>query len=109
MSRTPIIAPSVVVAAVALLAGVLVAGTPALAQFPPPPPELNRIPAPLPPPEPPPIINGPLGQAPSPGVYQPGKLTTHSDRVTRCIDQGASSGLTGRRLNAYTRRCANAH
>jgi hypothetical protein len=112
MSRNPRIAASVAklsVAAVALLAGVLVAGTPALAQFPPPPPELNRIPAPLPPPEPPPIINGPLGQAPSPGVYQPGRLTTHSDRVTRCIDQGAGSGLTGRRLDAYTRRCANAH
>jgi hypothetical protein len=92
------------------LAAALVAATPALAQFAPPIPELqNRIPAPLPPPEPPPIINGPLGQSPPPGVYQPDRLNTYSDRVTRCNDQGASSGLRGRRLDAYTRRCSNAN
>ena len=95
---------------IALAVGGLVAGTPALAQFAPGPPELqNRIPAPLPPPEQPPIINGPLGQSPPPGVYSPGRLDTHSDRVSRCLDQGTNSGLRGGKLQTYTRRCANAH
>jgi hypothetical protein len=90
--------------------GSLVTASPVLAQFPPPNPDLqNRIPAPLPPPEPPPVINGPLGQSPSPGVYNPRRLDTHSDRVTRCIDAGANAGLSGRRLDSYTRRCANAN
>src|SRR5258705_14019148 len=95
---------------IALAVGGLVSGTPALAQFAPPPPELqNRIPAPLPPPEPPPIINGPLGQSPPPGVYEPPRLDTHSDRTVRCLDQGASYGLRGGRLQSYARRCANAN
>jgi hypothetical protein len=41
----------------------------------------NRIPAPLPPQAP--IINGPLSQCPPPGVYQPRRLVTPSDRATR--------------------------
>ena len=87
----------------------VVAG-PAAAQFAPPPPELqNRIPAPLPPPPQPPIINGPLGQSPPPGVYQPGRLNTHSDRVTNCLQEGAGYGLRGSKLNAYARACANAN
>jgi hypothetical protein len=45
------------------------AGTPAAAQFVPPPPALEgRIPAPLPLPPPPPVISGPVRQAPPPGV-----------------------------------------
>lgn len=92
-----------------LLACVLGA-SPASAQFVPHPPELeNRIPAPLPPPPQPPIINGPLGQSPPPGVYQPRRLKTHSDRVTRCLHAGAAYyGLKGAELNAYARACANA-
>jgi hypothetical protein len=84
----------------------LLGGQPALAQFTPP-PVLNPIPAPLPPPEPPPIINGPLGQSPPPGVYQPPRLNTHSDRAVQCLHQGSSYGLRGNRLQAYTRACAN--
>jgi hypothetical protein len=67
----------------------------------------NRIPAPLPPPTPPPIINGPLGQGPPPGVYLPPRLSTFSDRAAACAHQGAAQGLRGRKLNAYTRACAN--
>jgi hypothetical protein len=67
----------------------------------------NRIPAPLPPPPQPPVINGPLSQSPPPGVYQPPRLDTHQDRATRCVDQGSAAGLRGRKLDAYTRRCAN--
>jgi hypothetical protein len=84
--------------------------SPAFAQLAPPPPELeNRIPAPLPPPPQPPIINGPLGQSPPPGVYQPPRLNTHSDRTTRCLHEGAGYGLKGSKLNAYARACANAN
>jgi len=93
----------------ALLLCTLIA-PPAAAQFLPHPPELeNRIPAPLPPPPQPPIINGPLGQSPPPGVYQPGRLDTHSDRTLRCLHAGAGAGLKGAKLDAYTRACANAN
>ena len=69
----------------------------------------NRIPAPLPPPPQPPIINGPLQQAPPPGVYMPRQLNTHSDRVTSCTHQGRADGLRGKRLQAYVTSCANAN
>ena len=93
----------------ALLAYLLVA-PPAQAQFAPPPPELqNRIPAPLPPPPQPPIINGPLSQAPPPGVYEPPRLNTHSDRAVQCLQEGSSYGLRGNKLQAFTRACANAN
>jgi hypothetical protein len=83
---------------------------PAFAQVVPFPPELEgRIPAPLPPPPQAPIINGPLGQSPPPGVYVPPQLNTFADRVTHCIDQGTSYGFHGRKLHSYARRCANAH
>ena len=91
------------------LALVLVTGS-AAAQITPPPPALeNRIPAPLPPPPQPPIINGPLGQSPPPGVYLPPRLNTQSDRVTSCLHQGRADGLRGKRLQAYARDCANAN
>lgn len=95
-----------------LLAGYVFAG-PAAAQLIPPPPELeNRIPAPLPPPPQPPIINGPLtegSQGQSPGAVRQRDIDTPSDRVTRCLHTGAGYGLSGAELDAYTRRCANAH
>jgi DNA-binding transcriptional LysR family regulator len=86
------------------------AATAALAQVPPglPNPDLqNRIPAPLPPPPRPPIINGPLSQSPPPGTYLPPRLNTHSDRTTACLQEGSGYGLRGRKLDAYTRACAN--
>jgi hypothetical protein len=90
-----------------LIVGVLLA-VPALAQFVPEPPELNRIPAPLPPPPEPPIINGPIEQGPPPGVAPQKRLNTFHDRTQRCSEQGANAGLRGRRLSSYTRRCVNA-
>ncbi len=97
-----------VVAAVILAA---VACATALAQPPGlPNPDLQyRIPAPLPPPPQPPIINGPLAQSPPPGVYMPRRLNTFGDRATSCLHEGSSYGLRGRKLDAYTRACANAN
>src|SRR5215468_9161488 len=95
-----------------LVAFVLAVGiAPAQTQFTPPPPELqNRIPAPLPPPPQPPIINGPLGQNPSPGVYEPPRLNTHSDRAVQCLHEGSTYyGLRGNKLQGYARSCVNAN
>jgi len=90
--------------------GLALVSAPAAAQIVPTPPALeNRIPAPLPPPAQPPIINGPLGQSPPPGVYLPPRLNTHSDRVTGCLHQGRSDGLRGKQLQTYARDCANAN
>ncbi len=95
--------------ALALLLAVtaLLAGAPASAQFLPPPGLENRIPAPLPDPPGPPIVNGPLLQAPAPGVYGPPRLSTDGDRAVRCFHQGGSQGLRGGELDAYTRECVN--
>lgn len=96
----------------ALAAGLafLLAAAPAAAEIVPFPPALeNRIPAPLPPPAQPPIINGPLGQQPPPGVYVPPRLNTHSDRVVGCLHQGRADGLRGKALQSYARECANAN
>ena len=94
-----------------LLAGCIFAG-PATAQLVPSPPELeNRIPAPLPPPPQPPVINGPLAQGrhSSGAPIRQRDIETPSDRITRCLHNGAGSGLSGAELDAYSRRCANAH
>ena len=97
---------AIIIAAFVLTA---VASSGALAQVPglPDPALQGRIPAPLPPPAPAPIINGPLAQSPPPGVYMPGRLNTFSDRATSCLHEGSSHGLRGRKLDAYTRACAN--
>ena len=93
--------------ALALAVFCMVPGPAAFAQFIPPPPELeNRIPQPLPPPPQPPIINGPFGQAPPPGVIKQRRLNSSGDRVTRCLHQGGSNGLRGGDLDAFTRACA---
>ena len=96
---------------IALAAGGVAIGTPALAQITPlePPVLQNRIPAPLPPPPQAPTINGPLGGDPSAQVYTPPQLNTFSDRVTRCLDEGASAGMEGRKLNSYATACENAN
>jgi hypothetical protein len=88
-------------------AAVLLAG-PAAAQFVPEPPGLNPIPAPQAPPPEPPIINGPWGQGPAPGVAPQKRLNTFQDRTARCQEQAADAGLRGKRGAAYTRRCVNA-
>ena len=75
------------------------------------PPQLHdlqsRIPAPLPPPAAPPLINGPMLQAPSPGVIIPPPLTTFSDRVGQCLQEGEQGGLNASHLNAFIGTCAN--
>ena len=94
------------------LAGLALAlfAVPAAAQLQPTPPALeNRIPAPLPPPAQAPIINGPYGQSPPPGVYVPPRLNTYSDRVIGCQYQGRADGLRGKRLQSYVTSCANAN
>lgn len=72
-----------------------------------PPPDLqNRIPAPLPPPPKPLAV--PLGEKPpTPGVYQPPRLRTHSDRTTSCVQQGSTAGLRGADLDTWTRNCVD--
>jgi hypothetical protein len=67
----------------------------------------GRIPAPLPPPSQPPIINGPLSQGPPPETYLPPRINSYNDRVTACVHAGSGQGLRGRKLDAYTRACAN--
>jgi len=93
----------------ALAACCLLAASPGLAQFIPPPPELEgRIPQPLPPPPEPPIINGgPQGQGPPAGVIKQRRIDSAGARATRCLHEGAGYGLRGGDLDAYTRACAN--
>ncbi len=90
-------------------AGLLLGGSAAWAQVPgslPPPDLQNRIPAPLPPPPKPLAV--PLGEKPpNPGVYQPPRLNTHSDRTTNCVQQGSNAGLRGADLDTWTRNCVN--
>jgi hypothetical protein len=92
-----------------LIFGWLLVGSAAMAQFIPPPPELeNRIPKPLPPPPQPPIINGgPQGQGSSPGVIRQRRIDSAGDRASRCLHEGAGYGLRGGDLAAYSRACAN--
>lgn len=78
----------------------------------PPIPDLSsRIPPPAPPATVPPVINGPLpfrqDPAPAPQVFTPPPLTTFSDRVSRCAQQGGAGGLGGGDLQSYVRSCAN--
>ena len=101
----PVMSVTARVACVLLLAGLV---TPAAAQVGLPNPALeNRIPAPLPPPAQPPIINEPLSQAPPPGVKAPPRINSFSDRSVACAHEGSEYGLRGRKLDAYTRSCAN--
>jgi hypothetical protein len=67
--------------------------------------------APPPPPIPPPRIEVPkipkmdqVRTAPKPKVRQRGSF---SDRVTRCIEEGAAAGLGPNERAAYSRLCAN--
>ena len=93
---------------VAVAAFTAVQAPAASAQFVPPPPALeNRIPQPLPPPPQPPIINGPLQQAPSPGVIEQRRIDSAGNRATRCLHEGRGYGLSGGDLSAYARACAN--
>ncbi|SRR5713101_6874288 len=93
--------------AIALTAGCVLGGAAAPAQVPPRVPDVQvRIPAPLPLPVAP-IINGPVTQSPPPMVVTPPPLNTFSDRMTQCLHQGSSGGLSGPDLEAYAGDCAS--
>ena len=54
-----------------------------------------------------PSVSDPAMQSPSPGVLAPPPLVTFSDRLTQCIQLGASFGVSGSNLNTYSSACAN--
>jgi hypothetical protein len=88
--------------AIVLTAGCVTGGAAAPAQVPPRVPDVQvRIPAPLPLPVVP-IFNGP-----APTLAMPPPLNTFSDRVTQCLHQGSSGGLSGSDLEGYAEACAN--
>jgi hypothetical protein len=91
-----------VIAAFALLLG-----SPALAQIMAP----GAPPIPTPPPPPPPKIEVPVvPQLDAPPQSPKAKLQrrgSFSDRVVRCLDEGAAAGLGANDRAAYSRACAN--
>lgn len=63
-----------------------------------------------PPPLPQPKIEAPAVpqlDAPLRYDYRPAPQPSFSDRVTRCLDEGAAAGLRPSRRAAYSRSCAN--
>jgi hypothetical protein len=87
----------------------LVAGDAAFAQvlFPPGGSQFNP---PLPPPPPPPKIEPPVipqMDAPLPQNYAPAPRPSFSDRISKCLDDAAASGLGPGERDAYSRSCAN--
>jgi hypothetical protein len=75
------------------------------------PPGGSQFNSPLPPPLPPPNIAPPVipkldAPAPLPGV-PPSARGSFSDRISRCLDEGAAAGLGPSDRAAYSRSCAN--
>ena len=65
---------------------------------------------PLPPPLPQPKIEAPVVpklDAPPSYDYRPTPRPSFSDRVSRCLDEGAAAGLGPADRAAYSRSCAN--
>jgi hypothetical protein len=94
---------------VGAIAFCLVVTVPALAQdFSSPP--LNILPPP-PPPPPPPKIEVPkipeMGEISSPPSVSLPQRGSFSDRITRCIQEGAAAGLGPNERSAYSAACAN--
>jgi hypothetical protein len=102
MTRWPILMCAV--------AWVLLAGPMAYAQMPNSLVGGSRFNPPPPPPLPPPRIEAPVVpkmDAPPRYDYRPAPQPSFSDRVTRCLDEGAAAGLSPGRRAAYSRSCAN--
>ncbi|HXQ04527.1 MAG TPA: hypothetical protein VN831_07220 [Bradyrhizobium sp.] len=90
------------------VAAVLVAADVALAQSVP--LGASQFNPPLPPPPPPPKIEVPVipqMDAPLRQNYAPAPRPSFSDRISRCLDEGAASGLGPNERAAYSRSCAN--
>ena len=90
------------------VAAVLVAADVALAQSVP--LGASQFNPPLPPPPPPPKIEPPVIpqlDAPLRQNYAPAPRPSFSDRISRCLDEGAASGLGPNERAAYSRSCAN--
>jgi hypothetical protein len=65
---------------------------------------------PLPPPPPPPKIEVPVipqMDAPPRQSYAPAPRPSFSDRINKCLDDAAASGLGPHERAAYSRSCAN--
>jgi hypothetical protein len=73
-------------------------------------PPPNILPPP-PPPPPPPKLDIPkipkMGEIPGPPKAARPRRGSFSDRVTRCIEEGAAAGLGPNERAAYSRACAN--
>ena len=70
----------------------------------------SRFNPPPPPALPPPKIEAPVVpklDAPPRYDYRPAPRPSFSDRVTRCLDEGAAAGLSPADRAAYSRSCAN--
>jgi hypothetical protein len=74
------------------------------------PPGASQFNPPLPPPPPPPKIEPPVVpqmDAPARQTYAPVPQPSFSDRINRCLDEAAASGLGPSERAAYSRSCAN--
>ena len=74
------------------------------------PPGGSQFNPPLPAPPPPPKIEPPVVpqmDAPLRQNYAPAPSPSFSDRISRCLDEGAASGLGPNERAAYSRSCAN--
>jgi hypothetical protein len=91
-----------------MIVAALAAGNGALAQVIP--PGGSQFNPPLPPPPPPPKIEAPVVpqvDAPLRQDYTPERRPSFSDRISKCLDEGAASGLDPSDRAAYSRSCAN--
>jgi hypothetical protein len=74
------------------------------------PPGSSQFNPPIPAPPPPPKIEVPVVpqmDALPPRSYAPAPRRSFSDRITRCLDDAAASGLGPSERAAYSRSCAN--
>ncbi len=74
------------------------------------PPGGSQFNPPLPPPPPPPKIEVPvipqMDALPQPN-YAPARRPSFGERITKCLDDAAASGLGPAEREAYSRSCAN--
>ena len=92
----------------AVVAVLLAGGAASAQQFIP--PGGSRFNPPPPPPLPAPKIEAPVVpkmDAPLSYDYRPAPRPSFSDRIARCLDEGAAAGLRPGRRAAYSRSCAN--